>query len=294
MPHHDAGLPRGDRFPSSTIKHMGALTFWKRDSRHPQPQPPREIMEAGPQEQVKLVLHLSGDAQLEGGGRVEPLRPSTWGLYGFSKVCNIKGAYTQLIVSIPRPLLAARSPHFPRIMKRQFPAETPAISLAFHFFTSLYDSESSRTYYPHELGDVGIHLLQVALAEQFARLEGHTRQEKFRARIMSYVDMNIHDPTLTVEGIARTHQCSSRYLQKIFGGRESIGRYLWRMRLERCCAALSDPTNAGRSITEIAFSLGFSNPSHFSRAFRQRYATSPSAFRQQALGKGSSSGDFSR
>lgn len=59
-------------------------------------------------------------------------------------------------------------------------------------------------------------------------------------------------------------RCSSRYLQTIFGEPETLGRYIWRARLERCAAALGDPAKAGLSLTQIAFSLDFSNASHFS------------------------------
>ncbi|MBC2777020.1 helix-turn-helix domain-containing protein [Parasphingopyxis marina] len=270
--------------PGSGVKHMGALKFWKRDSRELRPMP-NGIAEGDDVEEVKLVLHLSGEALLESGGRAQTLTPSSWGLYAFSKSCRIKGPYSQLVVSMPKRLLAARNPNLDRVMKRQFSAESPAMAMAFRFFTSLYDNDSSGTAFAHELGDIGIRLLQVALDEQQARLEGHTRQEKFRSRIKSFVDTHLHDPGLSVEAIARANHCSTRYLQKMFGDAESIGRYLWRMRLERCSAALADPCHAHRSITEIAFSLGFSNPSHFSRVFRARYGTTPREYRALMLEK---------
>jgi AraC-like DNA-binding protein len=269
--------------PAPSARNLGALTFWTRDSRQLDQPLPAEIARANSDDEVKLVLHLSGEAQLEGGGRVEPLVPGTWGIYAFAKTCKIRGPYTQLIVSIPKYILVSRNPNLASVMKRQFPVETPAVALAFRFFTSLYESASVRAPFEHELADVGIQLLQVALAEQQAQLGGRTRREKFRSRIMSFVDMHLHDPNLTVEGIARANHCSSRYLQKMFGDPESVGRYLWRMRLERCRDALADPSNAELSITEIAFSLGFSNPSHFSRAFRERFATSPREYRAAML-----------
>lgn len=265
------------------IKQMGALKFWKRDSREPQPVPPYIVDNKGA-EAVKLVLHLRGEATLECNGRAETLQPSSWGLYGFGRSCRIKGSYSQLIIAIPRGLLTARNPNLNSVMKRQFPADSPAVAMAFRFFTWLYEDESYSTPFAHELGDIGIRLLQVALNEQHGRLEGLTRQEKFRSRVMSFVDVHLHDPNLSVETIARANHCSSRYLQKMFGSAESIGRYLWRMRLERCSSALADQANAHRSITEIAFSMGFSNPSHFSRAFRGRFGMTPREYRAEASG----------
>jgi len=269
--------------PDMTVRRLGPLTFWQRDSTQSEYSQDPERAERDGQEQVKLVLHLSGEAQLEGGGRIERLLPHSWGLYGFAKTCRITGPFRQLIVSVPKEPLSTRDLHLGRMMKRQFFAETPAVALAFRFFTALGERQIDQTTFGQELGDVGIRLLQLALAEQYDRLEGQTRQEKFRTRIMTYVDMRLHDPNLSVESIAKAHNCSSRYLQKMFGDAESLSRYLWRVRLERCAAALGDHGNSDRSITEIAFSMGFSNTSHFSRAFRQRYATSPRNFRARAL-----------
>jgi AraC-like DNA-binding protein len=274
------------------VKRLGALSFWTRDSNCSHFSQAPEDHVSGGSDQVKLVLHLSGEAQLEGGGRVERLRPQTWGLYGFAKTCRITGPFKQLIVSVPMDPLASSDLHLARMMKRQFSTEAPAVALAYRFFASLRDWQDEDTHYGQELGDVGIRLLRLAIAEQYARLEGHSRQEKFRTRIMNYVDLHLHDPSLTVEAIARAHQCSSRYLQKMFGNAESLSRYIWRMRLERCSAALADPTNCHRSITEIAFSTGFSNTSHFSRAFRQRFASSPRQFRNKAMHRPASKENF--
>jgi AraC-like DNA-binding protein len=42
---------------------------------------------------------------------------------------------------------------------------------------------------------------------------------------------------------------------------------------------LTDPRFAGRTISTIAFDCGFNHLSHFNRAFRTRFAASPSEIR---------------
>jgi AraC-like DNA-binding protein len=100
-----------------------------------------------------------------------------------------------------------------------------------------------------------------------------------RARVRSYVDNHIRDPQLSVESIAAAMRCSTRHLQNIFAHLEPLARYIWRIRLERCAAALRETCYLDRSVTEIAFSYGFSNASHFSRAFKARFGMSPREFR---------------
>ena len=46
-------------------------------------------------------------------------------------------------------------------------------------------------------------------------------------------------------------------------------------------ADLSNPTEAHRSISEIAYRYGYSDSAHFSRTFRHRFGSSPREFRQQ-------------
>ena len=47
--------------------------------------------------------------------------------------------------------------------------------------------------------------------------------------------------------------------------------WIWAQRLDGVHADLSDPTCADRTISDIAFSWGFGDASHFSRAFRARF-----------------------
>jgi AraC-like DNA-binding protein len=60
----------------------------------------------------------------------------------------------------------------------------------------------------------------------------------------------------------------------------SPGRWLMEKRLNH---ALHLITNIGKTVSESAFESGFESPSHFSRAFRQRFGTSPGAVRQAAV-----------
>jgi AraC-like DNA-binding protein len=41
-------------------------------------------------------------------------------------------------------------------------------------------------------------------------------------------------------------------------------------------------TNMGKTVSETSFESGFENPSHFSRAFRQRFGHSPASVKQKA------------
>ena len=89
---------------------------------------------------------------------------------------------------------------------------------------------------------------------------------------------------MTAGHVAVAIGVSERYLRDLFA-REgmSLGRYIWTSRLERCRAALSDPSQAHRAISEIAFAWGFNDMSHFSHYFRERVGVSPREYREAVL-----------
>ena len=85
---------------------------------------------------------------------------------------------------------------------------------------------------------------------------------------------------VTAGETAQAHGISLRYLHAIYcANGTSYGRELIRLRLERAQRLLLDPMEPGRSIEDIAWQCGFSDPSHFRRRFRALFGSSPSAIR---------------
>jgi AraC-like DNA-binding protein len=54
----------------------------------------------------------------------------------------------------------------------------------------------------------------------------------------------------------------------------TVSDYIWRARLQHCRQELEN--YGGKTITDVAFSWGFSSSSHFSRVFRKNFGVSPS------------------
>ena len=73
---------------------------------------------------------------------------------------------------------------------------------------------------------------------------------------------------------------SERTVHGLFAGTGStFGKWVLNARLDRAAAALRSREWAGRSVTEIAFRLGFNDLSHFSRRFAERFGCAPRAYR---------------
>lgn len=104
-----------------------------------------------------------------------------------------------------------------------------------------------------------------------------------REQVRSYIESHLHDPALTPARLAAAMHLSTRRLHQLFeADGETVGAYILRRRLEECARAIADPSQRGRTVTEIAFLHGFNNASHFGRVFRERFATTPSEFRNKS------------
>jgi AraC-like DNA-binding protein len=103
------------------------------------------------------------------------------------------------------------------------------------------------------------------------------------ARIRQCIDDRLHDPALSMESIAAELAMSVGHLHRLFKTEPlSPSQYLWSRRLEACSRELLDSRRAKVSVAEIAFSWGFNDAAHFSRAFRDRFNCSPREWRRQA------------
>lgn len=129
-----------------------------------------------------------------------------------------------------------------------------------------------------EIAEMTVRLLRQAIAETDAEEDvtsGSNRQ--FNADdIKRFIDGHLGDPLLSLERIAAHFSCTKRTLHRAFAADgESVERYIWRRRIERCVQELS--ANA-QSLTELAYRHGFNSSTHFSRLFKMYCGMTPTAF----------------
>ena len=98
--------------------------------------------------------------------------------------------------------------------------------------------------------------------------------------IARYLDEHLHDPELSVAGLARELGLNIRSVQRLFhqAGTSPKACILAR-RLEAAAEQLRGAAAADRvNITRLAFSLGFNDPGYFSRVFHEEYGVTPTEF----------------
>lgn len=96
-------------------------------------------------------------------------------------------------------------------------------------------------------------------------------------RAIDHITRNL-DGGLSLEEIARAAGFSPFHFHRVFKSLvgETLAQFVKRQRLERALYLMTHAPK--RSLTDIALECGFASSSDFSRSFKQRYGTPPSAF----------------
>lgn len=103
------------------------------------------------------------------------------------------------------------------------------------------------------------------------------RQSLFQKdRIKKAAQLNLRNPDLDVDMIAESVGLSPRQVHRLFADEGmSLMRWVWVQRLEQCYRELSQEDQSKRSISDVAYTWGFNDQAHFSRAFRKHFGVSP-------------------
>ncbi|MDC7691455.1 helix-turn-helix domain-containing protein [Vogesella indigofera] len=99
-------------------------------------------------------------------------------------------------------------------------------------------------------------------------------------RIERYVRANLADTRLAPEQIAGACRISVRYLHDLFRDTgQTFGLWLREQRLAGARQALGSPQP--QTLAQLAYQWGFTDQSHFSRVFKQRYGCTPREERER-------------
>jgi AraC family transcriptional regulator len=139
--------------------------------------------------------------------------------------------------------------------------------------------------------DIGLDEAGVLLTTRFAEIAcGRKRraphvQARDRRRAVEaalWIDAHAHQP-IDLERAAATSGLSAFHFLRVF--HKVLGvtphQYLVRSRLRRAAALLADDA---RSITDVAYDVGFADLSNFVRTFHRAAGVSPRGFRRMANG----------
>lgn len=162
-------------------------------------------------------------------------------------------------------------------------AGSPVTALLADFITSL--ARLAGDLASAELNDIeeaAATLLASCLAQGNPEAIGdHALHPVLRHSLLNFIDANLADPALGPPLLIERFRISRAHLYRIFAADGGVARVIREHRLDAAYRALIAPSDAERSITQIAFAFGFSSSSQFQRAFSSRFALSPNEARRE-------------
>jgi AraC family transcriptional regulator, positive regulator of tynA and feaB len=236
-------------------------------------------------ESVVFNFVLSGSLIAEQDGRVARLK------VGDGALCDADRPYRLhrdepfeiACIRIPRRSLASRVGHIHRLSAYNFSERGELAPMVFAYLSRLVDRA------PNLGGSAGIKVSQnfaellIAMVAEFAEAASLPLTE-YRGlalmRVKDAVERNLGRTDLAPATIAAELKLSPRYINQLLEAEgTSLSRYIWGRRLDRAAEQLRDAGLRGRSVSQIAMENGFNDLSHFSKAFRGRFAQAPRDYR---------------
>lgn len=233
---------------------------------------------------LKIVAPYVGCAGVEQKGREAWVTPDQWSVYDTTDSYAVANPVRveHLIVMVPKARMVERGLALDSLMARRLGGSGGVARLALETMRSAYRelpgmSETAAT----GVGEAITQFVHLAMLDLAGIGTATTQREALRERIKQHVGAHLGDPSLSVDGIALALNCSRRHLYNAFSEEpDGVAGYILRRRLEACRRAFDDRSAGHRSITDIAFSNGFSNMAHFSRVFRSHLGLAPSDYRR--------------
>ncbi|MFE5708209.1 MULTISPECIES: helix-turn-helix domain-containing protein [Rhodococcus] len=243
---------------------------------------------------LKLGMQLRGYCVLTQDDREAALTPGDFSIYDTRRPYQVafERDFAQLVVMFPSELIHLRPDALRDMTARRVSGRRGVGGLVSKFLVGIAEQLRGveELAANQQLSNGVLNLLAAAFSEQLG-CESNVPPETHRAalvlQIKSFIDARLYDPELSSALIARAHNISSRYLQKMFEGEgTTVTEWIRRRRLEHCRRDLVDPRNGTTPIATIAAQWGLLDSSYFSKLFKTSYGISPREYRAQALASG--------
>jgi AraC-like DNA-binding protein len=235
-----------------------------------------------PADMFLINVQLSGQSMVSQDGRDAMLRPGDFVLYDSTRPYRLSfdNDFAQAVLQIPRSALLPRLGAAECFTASRIDA---TVGIGRLLSPMLRELPSSLAPIPAaargRIADNALDLIATALISHHEPLP--VAAQKTLVRVKMWIETHLNED-LSAERIAAESRLSIRHLNRLFAREEtSLMHYVWQRRLTHCRRALTDPTRRHQSITDIAFSTGFNDLSHFSRAYSAHYGCTPRDTRAQ-------------
>ena len=188
--------------------------------------------------------------------------------------------YRSLSVSFPRSALSQRDSRIGAFYKLRVDDGSPRGAMLASYMDHLFKGMGG--WSDTEVTELGERLIDLIVLFLVQPGQGHASESDssvtlaHRQRVLAYMRQHLADPALSPQQVAQACGLSVAYLHRILrAGGLSAESFIFEQRLEQCRALLLNPQHRHRTVAELAYQVGFSHPSHFSRLFKKRFGMTP-------------------
>jgi AraC-like DNA-binding protein len=235
-------------------------------------------------EYLFLGLQLSGSSVVVQGGREAVLEPGDLAVYDTRRPYTLlnEGGIHQHFFRIPMGLLELPGRVVESLTAVRFDGRRPLARVTGGYLGNLASTGNRLTAQEAEqVAAPSVGLIRALLTAQLLEspLSREHLDNSLEVRVMEYIRTHLSDRDLSAARIAREHHISVRHLYRLMGQSGiTLGDWIRERRLEQCRSALADPANTS-TITTLAHQWGFTDLTHFGRAFKATYGLSPREWR---------------
>ncbi len=226
------------------------------------------------------VFQLRGSSLMEQGDRQAVLSAGDVTLIDASRTSSFTFQQNsrQISLLMPRSYLEQSARASDVQFARRLDAQNSVVRLSRQLVLGcMQDSQMSAAESEAILSAVAT-LLRPALVD---RQVGKDSDSRSFNRTLAFIDTHIQSPQLRPEWIAGELGVSVRSLYRMFARQGLVvAQYIKHRRLDLCAQALRSAPERQKLAT-VGDDWGFSDHSHFSTAFKNRFGVSPSEYRKQ-------------
>ena len=184
--------------------------------------------------------------------------------------------FEQLVIRLPRAALERHLPEAAGLTALAVNADPVAARLMVNTIQFLANDIDALSPDIALSVSQGVEHLIVAGLGGIARGVPDVHRFSRRKLIQTHILQNLGDESLSIKSIASELHLSPSSIHRAFAADgETVMGWVWQQRLNRIRESLLSGKHHG-TLTDLFVTWGFSDPAHFSRAFRQRFGHAPS------------------
>ncbi|WP_330981804.1 MULTISPECIES: transcriptional regulator FeaR [Enterobacterales] len=226
------------------------------------------------------VFQLEGQAIIEQNDRQTVIQPGDITLVDASRPCSIvwQQPSRQISLLLPRSLVEQQLRISEGHCVQRLEKSLPMVQMSHRLLQESMSNRELSGIESEAALEAIVCLLRPVLQQQDQQ---PSRRERQFEKIVQLIDDHIQSDCLRPEWLANETGMSVRSLYRMFADKGLVvAQYIKNRRLDLCAKALRSAAD-DEKLAGIGFNWGFTDHSHFSTAFRQRFGISPGEYRKQ-------------